>query len=80
MDSAAPLRATVPKASSVVIKKPALQGAAGAFGNAAAIVAPPASVKAKIAAQLQEIGSQYQREWAVKLSSDETSYGDQAFE
>jgi hypothetical protein len=76
---AAPLRARLPKATSIVVKKSALQGTS-TFGNAAAIVAPPASVKGKIASLLQEIHGQYQREWAVKLNGDETGYGDHAFE
>jgi hypothetical protein len=69
----------VPRASSIAIKKSALQGG-GPNGSAAAITAHPASVKAQIAAVLQEIHAQYQREWAVKLSGDEAGYGDTAFE
>jgi hypothetical protein len=76
---AAPERARVPRASSIAIKKSALQDSA-ANGSAAAITAQPASVKGKIAALLQEIHAQYQRGWAVKLGGAEIGYGDTAFE
>jgi hypothetical protein len=69
----------VPRASSIAIKRSALQGA-GSVGNASAIVPPPASVKDRIAAVVQDVHAQYQREWAVKLGGGEGSYGDTAFE